>query len=206
MADKDNVSSLCLSSKEFFTQMVKDAFEERNIKTFPLAQNYLVGVLEFHLTTENLFDGVDASGRKSKSTLAETFLRAANAEPAVRVDLLKKMADRSLYVSGFFGDSLQRKTIDIDYYADMGGSAYAALADCVREDTFAHLYREYSKRFLEFAEVLTYISSKAQLRDEENIMRLFENYALTGSEFAREKLLEKGLIAVPRAYGSIKKQ
>jgi hypothetical protein len=181
MGQNVSAAGLCLSSKDYFTQMVRDAFEDRHIKTFPLAQNYLVGVLEFHLVTDNLFDEVDSSGRKTKSTLAESFLKASN-------------------------DSLQRKIVDIDYYADMGGTAYAALADCVREDTFAKLYREYAKRFLEFAEVLTHISSKAHLRDEQNIMRLFESYTLTGSEIAREKLLEKGLIAVPRTQGSTKKQ
>ncbi len=138
--------------------------------------------------------------------MAEPYLRATTAEPATRVELLKKLADRSFYVSGFFGDSLQRKIIDVDYYADMGGAAYSALADCVKEDTFAKLYREYARRFLEFAEVLTHISSKAHIQDEQNIMRLFENYTLTGSEIAREKLLEKGLIAVPRTQSSSKKQ
>lgn len=206
MSQNVSGAGLCLSSKDYFTQMVRDAFEDRQIKTFPLAQNYLVGVLEFHLVTDNLFDEVDSSGRKTKSTLAESFLKASSSEPATRVELLKKLADRSLYVSGFFGDSLQRKIVDVDYYADMGGTAYAALADCVREDTFSKLYREYAKRFLEFAEVLNHISSKAHLRDEQNIMRLFESYTLTGSEIAREKLLEKGLIAVPRTQASTKKQ
>lgn len=206
MNQSNLASCLVLSSREFFNQVVKDAFEERNIRTFPLAQNYLVGVLEFHVAAENLFDEKDSSGRKTKATLAETFLKASNSEPATRVELLKKMADRSLYVSGFFGDSLQRKMVDIDYYAEMGGTAYAALASCVREDTSVKLYKEYAHRFLEFAEVLTSISSKAHLTDEANIMRLFENYNMTGSEIAREKLLEKGLIAGPRPQGAQKKQ
>ncbi len=198
--------SLVLSSRDFFSQVVRDAFEERNVRTFPLAENYLVGVLQFHVAAENLFDETDSSGRKTKATLAETYLKAAGAEPVTRVELLKKMGDRSLYLSGFFGDSLQRKTVDIDYYAEMGGSAYATLAGCVKEDTSAKLYNEYAKRFLEFAEVLTYISAKSLLTDEANIMRLFENYNSTGSEFAREKLLEKGLIAGPRQQSAYKKQ
>lgn len=206
MNQREAAPGLVLSSRDYFVQVVRDAFEERNVKTFALAENYLVGVLQFHVATENLFDETDSSGRKTKSTLAETFLKAANAEPATKVELLKKMGDRSLYVSGFFGDSLQRKTIDIDYYAEMGGSAYATLAGCVKADTSAKLYNEYARRFLEFAEVLTYISTKSQLTDEANIMRLFETYNLTGSEYAREKLLEKGLIAGPRQQSGIKKQ
>ncbi len=206
MSQKDAIPSLVLSSRDYFSQIVRDAFEERNIRTFPLAESYLVGVLQFHVAAENLFDETDSSGRKTKATLAETFLRATNAEPATKVELLKKMGDRSLYVSGFFGDSLQRKTVDIDYYAEMGGSAYATLAGCVKEDTAAKLYNEYARRFSEFADVLTYISTKSSLTDESNIMRLFEAYNLTGSEVAREKLLEKGLITVPRQKAALKKQ
>ncbi len=206
MSQNDTTPSLVLSSRDFFAEVVRDALEERNVRTFPLAENYLVSVLQFHVATENLFDEKDSSGRKTKSTLAETFLKAASAEPATKVELLKKMGDRSLYVSGFFGDSLQRKTIDIDYYAEMGGTAYATLASVVKEDTSAKLYYEYAHRFQEFAEVLTYISSKAHLTDEANIMRLFETYNMTGSETAREKLLEKGLIAVPRTQANFKKQ
>lgn len=153
----------------------------------------------------NLFDETDESGRRTRATLAETFLRATSADAQTRFELLKKLGDRSLYISGFFGDSLQRKIVDVDYYADMGGTAYATLADCVREDTVARMYREFAERFIEFVDVLALISSRAIVKPEENILRLYENYEKTGSSLAREKLLEMGLIAVPRR-GSAKKQ
>ncbi len=88
MSHRESSTGLCLSSKDYFAQMVRDAFEDRNIKTFPLAQKYLVGVLEFHVVTDNLFDEVDSSGRKTKSTLAKTFVRPTASEPATRVALL----------------------------------------------------------------------------------------------------------------------
>jgi hypothetical protein len=201
-----SVSSLVLSSREFFNQIVADAFERRRVKTLPLVKNYLVELLESYIPTENLFDETDSSGRRIRQTLAETFLKAQNSDTLVRIELLKKLGDRSLYISGFFGDSLQRKLVDVDYYADMGCMAYGALADSAREDTSARLYREFSRRFLEFVDVLTDISTRSKLSDEENIMRLYELYARTGSDVARERLIEKGLIAVPSANLPIKKK
>lgn len=195
--DHTKGSTLFVSSRQFFEEMVSDALVRRKVKTLPLAKSYLVELLEFYVPTANFFDDYDSSGKRTRETLAETFLKAQNSEPSLRQELLKKMADRSLYISGFFGDSLQRKLIDIDYYADMGGAAYGALADSAREDLLAKVYSELARRFLEFAEVLTYISSQARLHDEQNILRLYEHYARTGSDFAREKLLERGLIAVP---------
>ncbi len=199
-------SSLFLSPRAYFDQMVSDAFERRKLKTFPMVKGYLVELLEFYVPTENLFDEKDSSGRRVRETLAETLLKAQSADVLVRIELLKKLADRSLYISGFFGDSLQRKLVDVDYYADMGCMAYGALAESTREDTLAKVYREFARRFLEFVEVLHHISAQASVTNEENIMRLYEVYAKTGSDVAREKLIEKGLIAVPVENLPLKKQ
>ncbi|MES2964613.1 MAG: hypothetical protein V4760_12035 [Bdellovibrionota bacterium] len=187
-------ASLVVSSRDFFQEIVTDAFDRRKIVTLAPVRGYIVDLLEFYVPTANLFDEVDSSGRKTRETLAETFLRSQTAEPMVRIELLKKLGDRSLYISGFFADSLQRKLIDVDYYADMGGMAYSALAGSVREDTLSKVYSEFARRFLEFADVLAYISTQAHLQNEENLMRLYELYARTGSEVARQKLIEKGLV------------
>jgi hypothetical protein len=194
-----------VSMNEYFHGVVNDACDKRGFKTFPLAKGYLAGLLEFYVPAANLFDEVDSSGRRTRDTLAETFLKAQNSEAAVRVELLKKLADRSLYISGFFGDSLQRKLIDIDYYIDMGGMAYGALASSVREDTTAKLYAEYAHRFFDYVEVLMHISSHSAVQNEENLLRLFEIYTKTGSEVARDKLMERGLITVPVDPASLKK-
>lgn len=194
---KSGSSKVLISTDDFFVEAVESAFSERRFSTFPSAQSYLVKLLEYYVPAGNLFDEVDESGRRTRSTLAETLLKAMNAEPILRAEMLKKMADRALYITGFFADSLQRKLVDVDYYSEMGVTAYGALADLSREDLSTKVYREYAQKFVRFSEVLTTISSQARLQDEANIMRLYETYAKTGSDFARERLLERGLIAVP---------
>jgi len=199
-------SSLFLSSREFFDQILSEAFERRQVKTLPNVKGYLVELLESYIPTENLFDDTDAQGRRVRETLAETMLKAQGSDLLLRIELLKKLGDRSLYISGFFGDSLQRKLVDVDYYIDMGCMAYGALADCAREDTASRVYREFARRFLHYVDVLTDISTRAKASDEANILRLYELYARTGSSAARERLIEKGLIAVPVENLPIKKQ
>ncbi len=195
--DGSAAGSLLISTGDFFVEAVENAFAERRFSTFPSAQSYLVKLLEYYVPAGNLFDEVDEQGRLKRSTFAETFLRAMSAEPHLRAEMLKKMADRALYITGFFSDSLQRKVIDVDYYAEMGVTAYGALADSSREDLSAKVYREYAEKFIRFSEILTTISVQARIQDEANIMRLYETYAKTGSDLARERLLERGLIAVP---------
>ena len=192
-------NSVIISTGDFFVETVEAAFAERKFKTFPSARAYLVKLLEYYVPAGNLFDEVDESGRRSKPTLAESFLKAMSAESHLRTEMLKKLADRALYITGFFSDSLQRKVVDVDYYAEMGVTAYSTLADISREDLNAKVYREYSAKFVAFSEILATISAQARIQDEANIMRLYETYAKTGSEFARERLLERGLIAVPLA-------
>lgn len=195
--NRSDSDSVLITSNDYFVEAVESAFAERRFSTFPSAQSYLVKLLEYYVPAGNLFDEVDEHGRRTRPTLAESFLKAMNAEPQQRVDMLKKMADRALYITGFFSDSLQRKLVDVDYYADMGVSAYGVLADHCREDMAAKVYREYSAKFVAFSEILATISAQARIHDEANIMRLYETYAKTGSDFARERLLERGLIAVP---------
>lgn len=177
------------SPRQYFCEVVEDGFAKRNIKEGPAVQNYLVSLLEHYLDARNLFTQPD--------TLAETFLIASNSQPSEKVELLKKLGDKSLYISGFFGDSLSRKLVDLEYYAGMGGAAYASLADCTREDEVAQVFRVFSHRFVEFVDVLTYISQKSFVQTDQGLLQLYDRYMRTGSELAKEKLIEMGVLTLP---------
>jgi Mor family transcriptional regulator len=194
-------NELFVSPREYFSEMVETGLNKRNLKTYPAVQKYLVDLLEHYLDARNLYDETpDQSGQRQPSTLAEMYLRANNAEMTEKRDLLKKLGDRSLYISGFFGDSLDRKIVDIEYYADMGGAAYESLAHVSREDTTASVYRIFSKRFLEFVDVLSYISQQSFVQSDQSILRLYDRYLRTGSELAREKLIEMGVVTVSKDH------
>lgn len=199
---------LFVTPEGFFQELVQKGLSQRKIKAIPLVENYLVGLLQRYLDTKNLFESEysSESGQKNPTTLAEIYLTAQSAEPAVRAEMLRKLGDKTLYISGFFGDSLRRKVVDIDYYADIGGAAYGTLAHCTREDTLARVYSTFSKRFLEFVEVLAYISEHSFVKSDESILRLYERYLRTGSALAREKLEEMGVVTLPQDQVKLGKQ
>lgn len=187
--------------------MVESGLTKRNIRTAPAVQGYLVNLLEYYLDARNLFDEpTDDIGNRKPTTLAEMFLTATSSQPSEKFDLLKKLGDRSLYISGFFGDSLNRKIIDIDYYAEMGGAAYASLAEAVKEDTSAQVYRTFSNRFLEFVDVLSYISQQSLVHTDQGLLRLYDRYLRTGSELAKEKLIEMGVLTLPVDQAKLSRQ
>ncbi len=189
-----------VSPKDFFKEAVRDAFSKRRIEAFPMAEDYLVNVLEHYVIAAHLHESeeIDELGHKKPSTLAETLLIAAQSEHSTKVDMLKKLGDRTLYVCGFFSDSFERKVIDVDYCAEMGGTAYRILAQSTREDTLSKVYTLYSQKFLAFVDALNYISEKSQLQSSNNVLRIYDRYLKTGSELAREKLTTLGIVPISR--------
>ena len=187
------------SPAEYFGEVLQEAFESRQIKTFPLVHQYLIDMLTYYMFTDNLFDIDKETGQRKSPFLAELYLTAHQKDLTgeERVDLYKKLGDTSLYISGFFGDSLKRKVVDVDYYAGIGGAAYGCLAEQAEESLYAKLYEEFAHRFLEFVDVLTFISQKVLIQTNKDLLRLYDRYISTGSELAREQLIENGLLANP---------
>jgi len=194
--ESDQKTTLFVGSQQFFKEAVQHAMTQRKVKATPLAEHYLVQLLDQYMTVDRLFEEEGESGQRQRETLAEMFLRAANSAPGVRIELLKKLGDSSLYIGGFFGDSLNRKLVDLDYYVEMGGTAYGNLAIHVREDTFKQVYSELASRFTQFVDVLTYISTRALMQTNEDLLRLYDRYLRTGSDLAKERLVEKGLVPI----------
>lgn len=174
---------LLTSPEEFFRDAVNEAFEKRKVETLPVVKNYVVGLLSKYILTERL----------SRDTLAEMYLRANSSEKTIRIELLQQLGDTSLYISGFFGDSLQRKIVDIDYYIEMGEVAYSSLSSVVERDASARVFGEMSQKFVAMVDVLSYISQKSSADTNMNLLRLYEKYLKTGSDLAKDQILNKGL-------------
>lgn len=200
------MSFLLMSPEQHFTEVLQEACKERKVKPFPLLETYLVHLLKHYLDSKNLFTPFQQDGlEKPPQTLAEMYLVAMNSEAPKNREVMKILADRTLYMSGFFGDSLHRKIVDVDYYTDIGSAAYSNLAVWTKEDTVATIYKTISARFVDYVDVLNYISEKSSVQTDQNVLRLYERYIKTGSELAREKLTELGIAVLPKDQLKINK-
>lgn len=190
-----------ISPEQHFSEALKEALEQRKVKSFPHLETYLIHMLKHYLDSRNLFTPHSTHGEKNitpPETLAEMYLIAMNSEIARKKEIMKTLADRSLYLAGFFGDSLQKKLVDIDYYSEMGSAAYYNLATWTKEDHLSEVYKTFSKRFVEFVEVLGYMSEKSAIQADQNVLRLYDLYLKTGSEMAREKLNQMGIVTLSK--------
>lgn len=187
-------SNIILQSEDFFISLVDEAFSQRNIEPNPLAVNYLVNLLIHYMNTENLFDETSESGKKTRSTLAELYLKAMNSEPSLQLDLIRKLGNTSLYVSGFFAESLNKKVVDIEYYVNMGETAFDFLSKNIAEDAYKNLYKNFALQFVDYMDSLTYIAQKSSLHNNNDLLKLYDNYKKTGSDLAKETLIENGFL------------
>lgn len=197
---------LLISPEQHFAELLKEACEYRKFKILPSSETYILNLLNYYIDSRNLFSPIhDESMEQPPNTFAELYLTALNAEDPKNKAYMKILADKALYLSGFFGDSLQKKSVDLDYYMGIGASAYSNLASWTKEETTANVYQNFSRKFTDFAELLNYISDKSALQSEQDILKLYERYMKTGSDLAREKLIELGVVTLPKEQLKLKK-
>jgi hypothetical protein len=193
MSDKKSLT-LVTQPQEYFRELVTDAMGKHRVSAQPETEFYLVNLLNQFITTDRLY-ARDGDGAVRDETLV-TLVKDALEQPERRAQsaLFRRVGDVSLYVAGFFQDSLNRKHVDIDYYIDMGGTAYLQVAERTEEDALRALYQELAKRFSSFVEIFAEISDRTTPRSEKDLLQLYERWLRTKSERAAKALQEAGII------------
>ncbi len=180
---------------EFFREQLGQAMEHQRVSTSAFTEYYLVNLLAAFMHGENL------PGREAgydEVPLALLYIRALHASRFERARRLRATGDIALFVSGFFGDSLGDKEVDIRYYAALGGRAYSRLSrehegpDQLGPAVFCEL----AQRFRQFADVLAEVSEKSRLSTPASVLRLYERWVQTGSRRAAALLAEQGITPV----------
>jgi hypothetical protein len=182
--------------QEFFKDSIDEALTNQKVEAQDLTIYYIVNLLTQFTHTEDFFEKTP-EGLDTKP-LALLFGQALAAQTsAERTQSLKRLGDVSLYIAGFFSNSLSRKLVDLDYYIAMGGRAYSSLSDMTgrlaRGDTFTTIYEELSRKFTAFVDVLGEVSERAQVNSNKDILRLYDVWIRTRSKRAEEALAKLGI-------------
>jgi hypothetical protein len=175
------------SVAEFFREVVVDAMKNQGVDSSESTECYLVNLL-----------AAFANSPVDDEPLALKMANAIHASPDERVRHLKEVGDTSLYVSGFFADSLQRKLVDVDYYIKIGGAAYGELSRYFRlyrhSGVFGEVYDELGAKFSQFVDVLAEISERSAMTSNAGVVQLYERWLRTGSERVAQRLRERGVL------------
>jgi hypothetical protein len=81
------------------------------------------------------------------------WLEAQARVGSARADGLRDVGDRCLVVAGLFPGLAERRRVSVDYFIDIGRSAYQGVADASRQ-AYATLYRQLSHGYRDLVETL----------------------------------------------------
>ena len=180
------------SAVEFFKELVDGALAHQRLAANELTAFYVVQLLA------SFVERPSAGGEDEHAPLALRLGQALEAGGMRQRTTLKHIGDMSLFVSGFFSDSPNRKVVDVDYYVSIGGTAYTALSR-YETDTFSPVFAELADNFVRFVDVLSEVSERASLSSNADLLRLYERWLKTGSRRSGQLLAERGVVPILNA-------
>jgi hypothetical protein len=175
------------SATEYFRDLVESAMQHQRVAARETTSFYVVNLLTG-------FIHLDRSSDTGDQPLAVTFAKALQAAGIAQRDGLRKVGDHSLFISGFFSDSLNRSLVDVDYYIQLGGYAYASLARQAAGDTIGDVFDELSEKFADFVDVLSEVSERTSLTSNTDLLRLYEKWLKTRSRRSGDLLAARGIV------------
>jgi hypothetical protein len=186
--------------REYFRDSVCTAVANQQLTVTEETIIYVVNMLASFTRSESLFERT-ADGYVIKA-LAMIYVDTIDAESTLEKNrVLQRLGDIALFISGIFSDSLNRSPVDVDYYAAMGGIAYAHLADSTRNSiygrTLSMVFAELSDKFMSLVDVLSEISESSDMNSDSDVLRMYELWLKTGNSRLAKKLRQIGIQPVP---------
>ena len=181
------------SPTEYFRELVESAMQNQRVSTKELTSFYVVNLLTAFVHQ----DRSPAAGEGE--ALGVRLARAMQTAGFAQRDCLRKVGDQSLFISGFFSDSLARSLVDVDYYIHLGECAYGSLAR-QGDEALGEVFDELAARFATFVDILGEVSERTALTTNADVLRLYEKWMRTKSKRSGDLLAARGI--VPSAVGS----
>jgi hypothetical protein len=196
LAEREEQLITEVNPQKYFQDALYDVISKHQLSICHETTLYISNLLTVFMQSEQLFEQTD-DGIMLKP-LAGMYADAVDARSINERDAaLKHLGDVALFISGLFPQSLARSLVDVDYYINMGGSAYAFLADSGNvsksSKVFRQVFLELSERFPEFVDILADVGDQTSLRNHSDVLRLYEIWLASGSKNAAEKLRNLGI-------------
>lgn len=183
----------------FFRQVVNGAVREGHLDASDATRMYLVALLADYAKP----------GALKRETLRRPFtflLRdALRAQGAERFERLRSLGDDVLYVTGFFGDHLDRRGVERQYVTGVGSRAYDEAAAILKrmgpdDATGPDVFAELAARFDGFVDVVRDVSDAIyamNARAPADVVDLYERWMKRGSTSLAEALVSWGIVPRP---------
>jgi hypothetical protein len=175
------------SPAEYFKELVETAIEHQHVAVRDVTSFYLVNLLTGFVQFDR------SSATAADEPLGIRLARALQTGGSRQRNGLREVGDLSLFISGFFADSLTRSLVDVDYYIQLGEVAYGSLARH-GDPTLADVFDELAEKFTACVDVLGEVSERSALASNSDVLRLYEKWIRTRSRRSGDLLVERGIV------------
>ena len=177
---------------DFFSTRVDAAQQSNGIALRQDASRYLALLLTESRRAERLVSS-------DTGTLAELHLQAARSDRRDAIRLYRHLGDRALYMGGYFRERVKSTSVGLDYYADMGGSAYGQVATVgggwvVQDDPWRVLFLELAEQFRDCLDLLAEVAEHNLAEGTDDVLALYERWLQTRSPSIERRLRELGML------------
>lgn len=187
--------------KSFFYRECSTIADKQGLQISPLLQGYLGEMLSRFIDTEYfLQDSTDPYSQPGKKEIPAVGIELMNGLQTTSFEQLfqmQKVGDLALYISGFFPEYIDRRSLDLDYFSAVGGQAYQRaghIRSSLDSENSLNVYFELAEKFAAISEVLMELSEQKMLAREEDQLKLYEKWLTSGSPRLSRMLKEAGLI------------
>lgn len=173
--------------------LVSDAERDYGCRLEESMQSYLVFTLMRFARDQQLNSGV----------IAIDFLSSLKLSGALRNEQLRQIGDQCLLVSGLYPQSAEKRQVSVDYYVNIGRSAYHHISTATHR-SIADLYRQLTESFILLMDLLQTIRrySSPALQP----LAAMELWQETGSRAALEQVSAESMPIHNSLIKDIKKQ
>src|SRR5687767_91349 len=171
---------------EYFRELVESAMERQHLNARELTSFYVVNLLAGFVHCDR------PAPAGQDEALGVRFVKALGSGGVKQRDELREVGDLSLFISGFFSDSLNRRLVDVDYYIQLGECAYGSLAR--RDEALGEVFDELSGKFTAFVDILGEVSERTALTSNADVLRLYEKWIRTRSRRSGDLLAARGIV------------
>jgi len=195
----NNSLNLFVTPQSFFKEEFDRARASLKCDVHLDVEFYVVNLLCEFIDPKAIDRVLNSEGSFLERPLALILKDAVEAPEQQRAQILRRLGDVSLYLSGFFQDYFNRKTFDIGYYIELGSSAYDQVADLQKhsQESLQHIpFSQMSRDFLKLVDVLSEISEKSTSRTLDTLT-LYDRWVRSGSPRLLSLLENQGVTAIP---------
>jgi hypothetical protein len=178
----------------YFQHHVSRALKAHQIEISQTSKIYLINLLSEFIKSRRAFH----LQNEDDGPLAVIFLQAFTKDINEQIKIFRDLGDFSLFITGFFPDSFNKKIVDIDYYIGIGSNAYNTLSSIFTrfypQNDIYPLYQELADKFVSLVNILSDISEEGAVKFNEGLLRTYERWMKTGSIRDKKLLVQHGVI------------